>query len=63
MSFSAVSAYLCVLCGNDHFNAEDAEVRRGPQRRRICSSLFHLPPNVWGGIIYVCEAVHSGQFT
>jgi hypothetical protein len=26
------SAYLCVLCVNDNFNAEDAEIRRGPHR-------------------------------
>jgi hypothetical protein len=25
-------AYLCALCVNRHFNAEDAKIRRGPQR-------------------------------
>ena len=28
---SAASAYLCVLCAKQHFNAEIAEIRRGPQ--------------------------------
>jgi hypothetical protein len=27
------SAYLCVLCVKSNLNAEDAEIRRGPQRR------------------------------
>jgi hypothetical protein len=27
------SAYLCVLCVLRPFNAEDAEIRRGPQRK------------------------------
>jgi len=31
--FSAVSAYLSVLCVNERLNAEHAEIRREPQRR------------------------------
>src|SRR6185503_11081898 len=29
------SACLCVLCGNSHLNAENAEIRRGPQRKTM----------------------------
>jgi len=30
---AALSAYLFVLCVLHRFNAEDAEIRRGPQRK------------------------------
>jgi hypothetical protein len=33
--FSATSAYLCDLCVNGNFNAEVAEIRRGPQRKAV----------------------------
>jgi hypothetical protein len=39
------SAYLCVLCVNGNFNAEDAEIRRGPQRKRITFGLFVQSPS------------------
>ena len=29
------SAYLCVLCVNGSFNAENAKIRRGPQRKPL----------------------------
>src|SRR6185503_17550760 len=32
------SAYLCVLCVKTHINAENAEIRRGPQRKAISRS-------------------------
>jgi hypothetical protein len=33
--FSPTSAYLCDLCVNGNFNAEVAEIRRGPQTKAV----------------------------
>jgi hypothetical protein len=43
--FSATSAYLCDFCVNDNFNAEVAEIRRGPQRKAV--DLEELTPSAF----------------
>ena len=39
------SAYLCVLCVDGPFNAENAEIRRGPQRKQIRFATFCAKPD------------------
>jgi hypothetical protein len=44
------SAYLCVLCVNGRFNAENAEIRRGPQRKNSISYYEVLTKRFQAGI-------------
>ena len=53
------SAYLCVLCVEMHFYAEDAEIRRGPQRKSL---LFLAHRSSHRGEYFVAHALFAQRF-
>jgi len=60
-----LSAYLCVLCVKDYFNAEDAEIRREPQskagRCQVAGLLESFESLFDGRDVALHSLLHSGE--